>query len=67
VTARPSRREAIARAAIGMPARHPEWLTRKPSRTEWRQLAAWMAELWPDDEYAQIVADAFRDRRGDQP
>ena len=55
-----SRKERIARAAIGMPARHPEHVTRKPGRAEWKQLAAWLAELWPYDEYTAIVADAWR-------
>ena len=59
-----SRRERTARAVLGMPARHPEQLTRKPSRAEWRLLAAWCAELWPRDEYTAIVAET---RRPDQP
>ncbi len=37
-----SRKERIARAAFGMPADHPELLTRKPGRAEWKQLAAWL-------------------------
>jgi len=57
---RVSRRERIARAAIGMPAHHPEQVTRKPGRAEWKQLAAWCAELWPNDEYTVIVTDARR-------
>jgi hypothetical protein len=57
------RKERLARAAIGMPARHPERLTRKPGRAEWEQLAAWLAELWPNDEYTVIVADAWRQDR----
>ena len=55
-----SRRERIARAVLGMPAGHPELLTRKPGRGEWRQLAAWLAEMWPNDEYTAIVAEAWR-------
>jgi hypothetical protein len=55
-----SRKERIARAAIGMPAEHPELVTRKPGRTEWKQLTAWLAELWPSDEYTAIVAEAWR-------
>ncbi len=54
------RKERIARAAIGMPAHHPEHFTRKPGRAEWKHLAAWLAELWPNDEYTAIVADAWR-------
>jgi len=59
-----SRKERIARAAIGMPADHPELLTRKPSRAEWKQLTTCLAELWPHDEYAAIIAE---DRRQDLP
>ena len=55
-----SRMERIARAAAGMPAGHPELLTRKPGRVEWKELAAWLAELWPNDEYTAIVAQAWR-------
>ena len=56
-----SRKECAARAAIGMPAGHPERLTRKPGRAEWKQLAAWLAELWPHDEYTAIVAETRRE------
>jgi hypothetical protein len=59
-----SRTERIARAAIGMPACHPEQLTRKPGRAEWKQLSAWLAELWPNDEYAAIITHKGR---GDPP
>jgi hypothetical protein len=55
-----SRKERLARAAIGMPAQHPELVTRKPSRTEWKQLTAWLAEMWPNDEYTAIVAETWR-------
>lgn len=55
-----SRRERIARTAVGMPARHPELITRKPGRAEWKHLATWLAELWPDDEYAAIVTEHCR-------
>ena len=53
-------RERVARAATGMPADHPERITRKPGRAEWKQLAAWLTELWPHDEYTAIVAQAWR-------
>ena len=43
-----------------MPARHPEQITPKPGRAEWKHLAAWCAQLWPRDEYTSIVADAYR-------
>ncbi len=55
---RVSRKERIARTAIGMPARHPERVTRPPGRAEWKQLATWCAELWPHDEYTAIVTEA---------
>ncbi len=55
-----SRRERDARAAIGMPPGHPELLTRKPGRAEWRHLAAWITELWPRDEYTAIVTEELR-------
>ncbi len=58
-----SRTERIARAAAGMPALHPELLTRKPSRAEWQLLATWCAELWPQDEYTAIVAEAGQQHR----
>ena len=57
---RVSRREQAARAAIGMPIGHPELLTRKPRRGEWRHLAAWIAQLWPRDEYTAIVTEELR-------
>jgi hypothetical protein len=59
-----SRNERVARAAVGMPAGHPELVTHKPSRAEWKQLTAWLAELWPHDEYTAIVA---KERRQDPP
>ena len=59
-----SRRERLARAAVGMPDLHPELLTRKPARAEWQLLATWCAELWPQDEYTAIVAEP---RRKDGP
>jgi hypothetical protein len=55
-----SRKERIARAAADMPAGHPELLTRKPGRAEWKLLAAWCAQLWPHDEYTAIVAETMR-------
>ncbi len=55
-----SRKERAARAAIGMPAGHPELITRRPGRGEWRQLTAWLEEMWPNDEYTEIVADVWR-------
>ncbi|HYZ56411.1 MAG TPA: hypothetical protein VE733_23335 [Streptosporangiaceae bacterium] len=56
--------EGDARAAIGMPARHPEHITRELPRPMEAWLAEVCASLWPDDEYTEIVADAWRE---DQP
>lgn len=50
-------REVAARTAIGMPARHPERLTAELRRREEEWLAAVAAELWPTDEYAEIIRD----------
>jgi hypothetical protein len=55
-----SRTERIARAALGMPAEHPELLTRKPGHAEWKQLTAWLTQMWPNDEYTAIVAETWR-------
>ena len=59
--ARISRAERAARAAIGMPALHPELITRTPGRAEWTLLAALTAELWPADEYVAILTEVMRD------
>jgi hypothetical protein len=56
-------KEHVARAAAGMPAGHPELLIRKPGRAEWKQFAAWLAELWPNDEYTTIIAEEQRQHR----
>ena len=58
-----SRKERIARAVLGMPAGHPELVTRRPGRAEWKLLAAWYAGLWPNDEYMAIVAEQWRQDR----
>lgn len=58
-----SRKERMARAAAGMPAGHPELLTRKPGRAQWNQFASWLAELWPNDEYTTIIAEEWRQDR----
>ena len=55
-----SRKERIARAVLGMPTGHPEQIIRKPGWAEWKHFTAWLAELWPNDEYTAIVADAWR-------
>jgi hypothetical protein len=59
-----SRKESIVRTTIGMPAEYPELVSRKPGRTEWKQLTAWLAEVWPYDEYTLIVTE---ERRQDRP
>jgi hypothetical protein len=46
-----------------MPAEHRELVTRKPGHAERKELTAWLAELWPHDEYTAIVADALRQDR----
>jgi hypothetical protein len=55
--------EQIARAAIGMPARHPERIigALPGGQEEW--LAAAAAALWPHDEYARIITDTWRQDR----
>lgn len=58
-------REAAARQAIGMPARHPERITRGLRRRQEKWLAAVAAELWPADEYARIVRDTRPGRGGE--
>jgi hypothetical protein len=54
-----SRKETVARTAVGMPSRHPELVARQPRQGEWELLATWLAELWPNDEYIAIVTDAW--------
>jgi len=49
--------ERDARKSIGMPRRHPERLTRELPEANEEWLAATAAELWPQDEYAQIIAE----------
>ena len=57
------RREGAARAAIGMPARYPERITRELPAAQEEWLAAVCAELWPADEYTHIIADTRREDR----
>ena len=52
--------ELIARAAIGMPARHPERIIGGLPDGQEKRLAAVAAALWPHDEYAQIITDVWR-------
>ena len=52
--------ERDARRAIGMPARHPEQITRDLPGGQEKWLAALAAALWPADEYAVIIAEMWR-------
>jgi hypothetical protein len=45
--------EREARAILGMPAGHPESLTRPLRRADERRLEALAARRWPHDEYAR--------------
>jgi hypothetical protein len=56
--------ERDARAAIGMPARHPERITSELPAGQEKCLAALVSALWPEDEYAEIIAELWR---GGQP
>jgi hypothetical protein len=53
--------ERDARRAIGMPARHPERVTRDLPGGQEEWLAALAVTLWPGDEYAVIIAEMWRD------
>ena len=58
--------EREARLAIGVPARHPEWVTRELPAAQEEELARLAAELWPDDEYAEVITQ-LRRQDGQQP
>jgi hypothetical protein len=47
-------------AASGMPIHHPEYVTREPCQAEGRQLADWLTELWPHDEYTAMSTQMQR-------
>ncbi len=55
--------ERDARAAIGMPARHPERIMAGLPAGQDEQLAALADELWPDDEYTAIIIELRREDR----
>ena len=55
--------ERDARAAIGMPARHPERITAELPGGQEELLAALAAALWPGDEYAAIITGTPRKDR----
>ena len=40
-----------------MAARHPELITAELPEYQEEQLAALAAELWPDDDYVQIITE----------
>ncbi len=52
--------ERDARAAIGMPARHPERITNDLPAGQEEWLAVLANTLWPDNEYAAIIAELWR-------
>jgi hypothetical protein len=54
--------EAATRAALGMPAGHPESLTTELSPADEVKLAAYATDMWPHDEYADITADDYGER-----
>jgi len=56
--------ERDARAAIGMPTRHPERITADLPAGQEDYLAALADALWPAEEYAAIIAELWRK---DQP
>jgi hypothetical protein len=60
---RTRRAERRARKSIGMPARHPERLTRELPEGDEEWLAGLAAGLWPDDEYTEIIAETRREDR----
>jgi hypothetical protein len=53
--------ERDARQALGMPARHPERITSGLSGGREKWLAAVAADLWPHDEYAEIVIETRKE------
>jgi hypothetical protein len=55
--------ERDARAAIGMAARHPKRITRELPGGREEYLAAVAEALWPNDEYAAIIAELWRGDR----
>ena len=55
------RRERAARAAIGMPAHHPERLTAELPKAHQEWLAALAERLWSAGEYTHIVTDTRRE------
>jgi hypothetical protein len=60
---RAGKAERDARKEMGMPVRHPERLTRELPEVDEEWLAALAAELWPGDEYTQIITETRREDR----
>jgi hypothetical protein len=60
---RPGRAERQARAALGMPARHPERITAELPAAGEEWLAELAEALWPADEYVQIITSTRREDR----
>lgn len=56
-----SKAERDARAAIGMPARHPERIIRELPGGQEEWLAALAAALWPEEEYTAIITGTWRE------
>ena len=52
--------EREMRAMLRMPARHPELLTRELDSAQEEELGAWASELWPADEWAEIIIEIRR-------
>ena len=55
-----SQDEREMRAVLSMPARHPELLTRELPAAQEEELCAWASELWPDDEWTEIIIEIRR-------
>lgn len=58
-----NRAERDARAAIGMPARHPERITRELPGGQEEWLAALAGALWPEEEYTAIITGTWQEDR----
>jgi hypothetical protein len=53
--------ERQARAALGMPARHPERVTAELTAGQETWLAATAGVLWPAGEYVEIITGTWED------
>jgi hypothetical protein len=52
--------EQDARRAFGIPARHPESFTRELPPDQEAELSEWAEEMWPDDEWTEIIIEVRR-------